>query len=304
MTDEIETLPPRDHNLPPALPRLIAEHDGDFGVEVTTYMQEQYKALPEIATALLEEARAIPKVIEDDATKGKVVSLIKRMRDHAKVLTGAHEKEKLAYRRGGEAIDQFCFGWIDKLARRAKTNNPGAADILNSRLTDYDNRLLEQERIRRQREADETARIAREAQEKAQREAAEAEEKRLAAERARTPVTTAAKQELAQQQEAVADQAKVEAVVATGRAEEAYVGTLARSADIMRTRSDDGILSTMAQETYSNIVDKDLLDKEKLWPFIKQADLEKALRQWAVSTDYRQTMPGAEVGRRNKSRVV
>jgi hypothetical protein len=295
--------PPRDHNNPPILPRLIAEEQNDFAPMTTAYMQEEHAKLPQIAEALLAEAREIPKVINDDETKSKVTSLIRRIRDAAKVFDDVHSREKMPYKRGGEAVDQFCFGWIDKLSRRSKTNNPGAADILLARLTDYDNRKLAEENERRRKEAEETARIAREAQEKADREAAAAEEARLAAERARKPETIEAKTEVAMQKEADASTARVEVVVATGRAEEAHVATLARPADIMRTRGDDGTLSTMGQEKYAEILDKDLLDKAALWPFIKQADLQKALRAWADSTDYRKEMPGASVGRRNKSLV-
>ncbi len=71
----------------------------------------------------------------------------------------------------------------------------------------------------------------------------------------------------------------------------------------MRTRGSDGTLATMGQEKYAEVTDRQLLDKEILWPFIPLADLEKALRAWAKNTDYRTPMAGAEVGRRNKSVV-
>lgn len=313
---ETAALAPIGHNNPP-LPQSIALVEGDFAIIVTDYLGAEHKKWPEAAAALLEEARQLPKEIPDDETKGKVASLIKRIRDTAKMLDGIHAKEKQPYKRGGEAVDQFFFGLIDKLARRAKTNNPGAADILNARLTDYDNRKLAEERARRDREAAETARLAREAQDRAEatrkdeeRKQREADEAAAAAERARNPERKdekiAAAQEVrqeAQQQGAVADQAKVDAEVVTARAQDAYHATLTSSADIMRTRIGEGTLATMGVEKYAEIINRDELDKAALWPFIPLADLEKALRGWARNTDYRQSMPGADVGRRNKSTV-
>jgi hypothetical protein len=289
-------------NFPP-LARSIAAEEGDFALVTTAFLEEEYAKQGPIVTALLDEARDVPKVIEDADTKAKVASIIKRMRDQAKLLAAAHSKEKQPYLRGGQAVDQFFFGLVDKLTRRAKTNNPGAADVLNNRLTDYDNRVLAAEQAKRQREADEAARLARLAQQKAAEEAAAAEAARLAAERARKPETVAEKTTVAVAQEQVADQAKVEAVVTTAQAHEAHIATLAKPADIMRTRGEDGTLSTMGTEKYAEIVDRTLLDKEKLWPYIKQDAIASALTQWSKFTDYNQQMPGAAIGRRNRSVV-
>lgn len=301
----------------PPLGRSISAEEGDFALVATAFLEEEYAKQGPIVAALLEEARAIPKVIEDEGTKSKVTSIIKRMRDQAKLLVAAHGKEKQPYLRGGQAADQFFFGLVDKLARRTKTNNPGAADVLNNRLTDYDNRVLEAERLRRQREADEAAARAREAQEKAAREAAaevrrllEAEEAAAAAERARNPERKEEKAAIAEtaqaavaEQAAKTDTAKVEAAATFAQAQEAHIATLAKPADIMRTRGEDGTLSTMGTEKYADILDRTLLDKEKLWPYIKPEALASALTQWARLTDYNQSMPGAAVGRRNKSVV-
>ena len=287
----------------PPLARSIAAEEGDFALVTTAFLEDEYAKQPQIVAALLEEARLIPKVIEDDETKGKVTSLIKRLRDTAKALTSFHEKEKQPYLRGGQAVDQYFFGLVDKCIRRAKNNNPGAADVLNARLTDYDNRVLAAEQARRQREADERARLAREAQEKADREAREAEEKRLAADRARKPEIVEQKAGAAKEQEARADEAKVDAVVLGARAEDAHIATLAAPADIMRTRGVDGTLSTMGTEKYAEIVDRAKLDAVALWPYLKLDAIQSALNQWARFTDFNKEMPGAAIGRRNKSVV-
>jgi hypothetical protein len=298
------------HNNPP-LARLIAAETVDFAIVTTAYLEDEYGKHKTIVTALLAEATALMrdpatgklKTIEDDATKGKVASLIKRMRDQAKALDALHSKEKTPYLRGGQAADQFFFGEIDKLDRRNRTAKPGASDVLNSSLTDYDNRLLAAEQARRDREAAEQRRIAQEALQKAQAEEAAAEEARLAAERARKPETQEAKGAVARAQEAVADAARVEAIVAGAKAEQTHMATFAKPADLMRTRGADGTLSTVGTEKYAEITDRTLLDIKMLAPYIKLEALESALTQWAKFTDYNTPMTGAAIGRRNRSSV-
>lgn len=289
-------------NFPP-LARSIAATEGDFAAVVTAFLEDEFGSRPKIVAALLDEARALPAVIEDDETKGKVASLIKRIRDEAKALDAIHGKEKTPYLRGGQAVDQFFFGLIDKLARRDKKNKNGAADVLGNRLTDYDTRILLAEQERRRKAEEEERRRAEAAQAEADRLAAEAEEARIAAERAKKPETVAAKEAVAEVREEASGAARVEATIATGRAEEAHIATLARPADIMRTRGEDGTLSTMATEPYAEVEDDAKLDIAKLWPFIALDAKEKALRAWAKTTGHNVQMAGARIGRRPKSVV-
>lgn len=286
------------------LPKLISEQE-NFAQTVTDYLNEEFKDSLAMVPELLNEARELPNPIDCDETKGKYTSLIKRIRDHAKNLDAFHEKEGTNYYRGKQAVDQLFFGPIDKLSRRVKTNKPGAADILNERLTAYDTKILAEKQAELQRQADEAARIAREAQEKAAREAAEAEAARLAAERARAPAKVEEKTAVASVKKQVAAVAAVEATIAAGHAEAATIATYAKPADLMRTRGDDGTLSSMATEPYAVLLPggENLLDKDKLWPFIPLAAKEQALRGWAKNVGYTQQMPGASVGRKPKSVV-
>lgn len=295
----------------PPLGKMISLQEGDFAAVTTIYLEDDYAKQPDIVQSLLDEASKLMRdpatgeiaPIPDDDTKGKVASLIKRMRDTAKALAAFHGKEKQPYFRGGQAVDQYFFGMIDKLARRDKKNRPGAADVLGQMLTDYDNRKLAEEQERRRLAAAEAARVEREAREKREREERAAEEARLAAERARKPETKAAKEEVAQVAEEHASAARVEETVAAQQAQAAAIDTYRKPADIMRTRGDDGTLSTMGTEKYAEITDRTLLDLAKLGPYIPLDGLQKALNAWAKATDYREEMPGAAVGRRNKSLV-
>lgn len=286
----------------PPLARNIALEE-NFAESVSAWLREDFAACPTETTALLEEARLLPNPIDSDDTKGRYTGLIKRLRDHAKKLGAFHEKEATPYMRGKQAVDQFFFGLIDKVARRDKKNNPGAADILAQRLTDYDTKLLLAEQERRRQEADRLAREEAARVQEATRLQIEAEAKRLLAERARKPEFVDSKTAAAREAEAQASAAAVDAAVASGRAEEAHISTLARPADIMRTRSSEGTLSTMAREAYAEIEDESLLDKSVLWPFISLEAKEKAVRAWAKTHGHSKQMPGARVGHRPKSVV-
>jgi hypothetical protein len=275
----------------------------DYAKEEVGRLQVDYHNNVVAVDALLIEAEDIPDVIPDAATKETVVDLIKRIRDEKARIEGLHVIEKQPHFRRGQGVDQFFFGLWDRLLKRDKKNNPGAGDTLLEKLTAYDVRILAEENERRCLAAEEAARVLAAKVAEENRLAAEAEAARLAAERARKPETTAAKEEVAIQAETVASAARVETAVAAAVAEDAYVATLARPADIMRTRTASGSLSTMGTEKYSEIEKQDLLDKNKLWPYISIAEKQKALNAWAKANNYAEPMAGAKIGSRPKSGV-
>ncbi len=275
----------------------------DYAARVTDALAADYAASAEAVAKLLDEARTAPTTVETDEQMGVLARLVKSFRDTTSRLEAFRVAEKEPHFRAGQAVDGWFFALIDKCARRDRKNKPGAADILQARIDDYQQRKLAAEQERRRLEAEKTAREAREkaaAEEKAQQEA---EAARLAAERARKPETAAAKEAAAAQAEQAASAAKVESAAAETKAEDAYVDTLARPADIVRTRVDEGPLVTMQRVGYAEIEDESKLDKDKLWPFIALDAKEKALRAWAKTTGHGQQMAGAKVGHRNKSAV-
>ena len=285
----------------PPLAKLISEQE-NFAQTVTDFLSDEFAETPVTCAELLEEALALPQ-ITDAETRAPYPGLIKRIRDEAKRLDSFHEKEKTPYMRGAQAVDQFFFGMIDRLSRRAKTNRPGAADVLNERLTAYDVKILEERRAEQRRIAEAAEREAREARENADREAREAEQKRLEAERARKPEIVEAKTQIADQQEVRAAVAAADAEHAMAKAESAHIDTLAKPADLMRDRGADGTLSTMGTEPYALVEDRTKLDYDLLAPYFTIADVEKAVRGWAKNTGYTVQMEGAKIGRRPKSVV-
>lgn len=275
----------------------------DFAKEEVERLAREYGHFLATTEELEQEAAAIELPIADNTVKGTVTSLIKRLRDTAKRVDGVREVEKQPHYRRSQGVDQFFFGMIDRLSRRDRKNRPGAADTLQEALTAYDTKLLLEEQERRRKIAEEEARRAAIARAEEERRLREAEEARLAAERARKPETQAAKEAVAGVKETEASAARIESTLAERAAEDAYVETLAKPADIMRTRGNDGTLSTMQTEGYAELVDKRLLDKDALWPFIKPDAIEQALRAYAKANDYRVEMAGAKIGRRPKSVV-
>ena len=289
-------------------PRAVAGNNEapDAAKEVTDRLAREYASISATVTELLDEARAAPKVINDEEQHEQAAKLIVRMRDVKKRLEALHDSEKQPYLRGGIGVDQFFFGLWDKLLRRKNTNKPGAVDILQDRVTNYlERKLAEERRLRAEAE-----RVAREAREKAEAEAREkarlAQEAIEAAARARSEAKKEEHRAEAAAQSAAAQSAAAAAAVAAQKAEDARVEQLVKPADIVRTRFEDGGMSTMGTEPYADIIDEEKLSStpgniEKLWRFIPLEQKAKALRAWAKNTGHTQQMEGASIGKRNKA---
>lgn len=293
----------------------------DFAKEESDRLRHDYAEIFRVSNELLEEYDTIPEVLASQQDKERCASLIKRMRDAAKRLTGFHELEKMPHYRRGQAVDQTFFGEIDKLAKRDRKANDGAADTLNNRLTDYDVKELARETARRRqaaldarKEADWVLAGAEHAQREADAARKRQEEAEAGAARARKPETVAARQMEVAQAKVQVDKAQnvaferiAESAVAERQADQAYVDTMARPADVMRQRLGDGTLSGMGTEKFAEIISKADLDLEALRPHLTMEMLEKAVRGYANSHSYSNDasvqIKGARFGKRAKSRV-
>lgn len=274
----------------------------EYARRITEQMQRDYKSYFDNITALLDTARQQPTKVDSDATATAVGLVIKNIREADRQGEAYRVAEKEPHKAAADAIDAIFFAAREKLARRNSRDRslkPGAADILQARVDEYLERKRVEEENRRQREAQEAARVAREAQEKALRDAREAEELAQAAARARKPENVAARTEEAAKAAEIADAASVEAAIATEQAQDARLATMAKPADMSRTRG-FGVLLTQARESYAIMVDRTKLDWSKLAPFFTDAEVEKALRAWAKITNHVQNMDGAEIGFRRK----
>lgn len=275
----------------------------DYAQRVTEQMASEYGALSDGVIGLLNEAREKPTEVGDDATALDIGSLIKRLKDADARAEAYRVAEAEPFLRGKNAVDQFFFAIRDKLGRRNKNDRsakPGAIDILQARISTYLERKRIEEEAKRRREAEEQARIAREKAAEEARAAEAAEVARQAAERARAPAKVEEKAAIAELAEERAAIASAEATIAAQQAQEAHIATLAKPAEMARTRGDDGVLLTLAKESYAIMVDRSKLDMAKLAPFLTDGEVEKALRGWAKNTGYAVPMDGAEIGRKNK----
>lgn len=273
-----------------------------YAQRVTEQMARDYEALSQNVEALLDRAREQPKEVTSDEEATAMGLVVKEIREADKRAEAYRTAEKEPHRLSAEAVDAFFFALREKLARRNprdRTQKPGAADVLQGRIDRY----LEQKRVEEEnRRREEAARLRREAEE-AERKRLEAarlqQEAEEAARRARKPENVEArKQEVAQAAQATSE-AAVEAEVAKSAAVDAHLSTLAKPAELSRTRG-SGVLLTEARQPYAEVVDRTKLDKEKLWVFFTDAEIEKALRGWARTTGHNQQMDGAEIGHRAK----
>lgn len=279
----------------------------DYAKQVTDRIASEYVGLTNTLGDLLAEIPKLPEKVTSDADALMVGALIKRLRDLDSRVEGVRTLEKEPYLRGGNAVDSFFNALRDKIAKRNRTDRKaqnGAADTLQDRINEFQNWKIAQEQARLRAEQDAARRAAEAAQAAAAAEARKAEEARQAAERARKPDTTAAKAALAAAAEQEAERTRISAQHEADRAEEARLAALARPADIARVRGNaeagGGVTLTVAQEPYAVVADRTKLDWTLIAPFFTDAEVDKALRQWAKTTGHRVKMPGAEIGFRNK----
>jgi hypothetical protein len=275
----------------------------DMAARVTAELDRDYAELDRNVEVLLERTRLLPEVIEDEATALRVGADIKELKDTDARVEAFRVAEKEPYLRAGNAVDAKFHALRDKIARRSRQGRPGMLDLLQGRVNAWLDRRRAQEEAERRARAQEEARRAAEA---ARREA----EARKAADEAREREARSRKPEKAAAAAAAAEQAAAlaaaEAAAAAERAEAARIATLARPADMVRTRGDNGVLLTQAREGFAILVDRMQITADglaRLLPYISDAELEKAARGYGRTTGYSQPLSGFEVGMRAKGVV-
>jgi hypothetical protein len=267
----------------------------DYAAEVVSRLSKDYAELMNSVATTLASLRSLPKTIDDEAVLDQYATVIRDARDLNKRLDSYHDSEKTPYLRAGQGVDQFFFGQMEKLARRKKTDPAGGLDIADARVDDYMQRKLAAERAERARiEAEERAKAdaIRKQQEEAARAAAEAVAK---AARARNAETIAAHKAEAERQAAIAEEARQRQALADQQAEDARIDTIAKPADMTRTRLDSGAMATMGEVPVVQIDDVTALDKAVLWPFLKDEHILMALKAWAKTKSHKTPMAGATI---------
>jgi hypothetical protein len=275
----------------------------DYAGEVIKRLNKDYAQYLVSVASVLAKMKALPKQIDNESQLSEYGTVMAEAREVRKRGEAYHESEKAPYLGGGRGVDSFFFAQIGKLGRRKEGETAGGIDICQARVDAYMQRLLEIEQAKRAAEAREAARKLEEEQRRVAEERRKAEEAAAAAARARKPENIEAHREAALEHAEEAAKAEFRADRAAEIAEDARIDTLAKPADMVRTRLAGGQLATMAQQPVVQILDASKLDKEMLWPFIKEEHLLMALKAWAKTKDYKTQMAGALIDKRNKGQI-
>lgn len=196
-----------------------------------------------IAT-LASRATALPKDIRSDEQKGAAGDVAKAARALYREVEATRDKLKRPYFEAGKTVDTSFAAPKERLDQMAKR--------IEDRASAYDREQLAAKR----RAAEEEARRAREE------------------ERRRADLAEAAAQAGRQ---AHAAQHLVKADAAAEQAAQADTQAAANSTDLTRVRSASGTVSSASTKWKGDLVDRAVLDLERLRPYFALADLQKAL---------------------------
>ena len=237
------------------------------------YLDEQYADELQRANDLTEALGRMPDAVDDDDGAGKAADFIKQITACVKHLETARKSEKEPYLEGGRMVDAAFAKHKDGL--------DGVKKEVNRRLTVYLRAKEEAERAAREK----AEREAREVAAKAARAAAEAE----AAIREEEDLANAVELERAAKQ-AAAD------------AEKARKESVAKSADMSRTRGDYGGVTSLVERWEFADLDRHELDLEALRHHLPSDALEKAVRSFIKAGG--RELAGVHIFLDKKSRVA
>ncbi len=290
-------------NTPASNPRekIGGNQEVDHAQIVIDRLALDYAELQRSLADALDQARALPSEVNDEDAQSEYARVIKNLRDLDARVEALRVSEKEPYLRGGNAVDSFFKVMRSKLFRQNKNDKAGAADVLQARVNDYVQRKAAEERRKRDEEAAraraEEERLRRERQEE-ERKQREAEEKAARARKAQNE--EAARQAAAEAEEAAA-RLRAQEQAARDARRQAEADAAAKTADLVRTRTDSGHTVTAKQVPYVEITDSMKLDVVALWPFVKDDAKLAALKQWARTTGHKKQMDGAIIEMRDEA---
>jgi flagellar biosynthesis GTPase FlhF len=227
-------------NSAPSDIEILRERLVDNNAALLTRRDELLAALPRI-----------PETIGDDETCGKVADMVKLFTACAKTAEGARIAAKEPFLQSERAVDGF-FKQISEPLLKAKV-------AIEARLTAYQRVKAAEERRRReaeeQRQREEAARLAREAQERAEQ---------MRSQQDLEEAVTAG--ELAQQAAADAERAAKAAVV--------------KPAELSRSRGEFGAVASLRTFMDFRNLDRETIDLAPLRPHLALDAIDKAVRSF------------------------
>lgn len=262
------------HNQPPNWAKIV-----------TDAMALQYADLLTTAASLLADAKKLPTEVttpkDSETVSASVVMMRKRMEEAEK----SRVAEKREYLEKERAVDGFFNSIIARLEK--------GSDILHARVHNYNEKRRIAEETKRRQEFEAAQATERAAAHKLVEERRLADEAAAAASRARKPENIDAHKQVAEQHTDNAESARVDTLMATAAADEARIATMQKPAEMVRERFDSGIINTMAQVGYVEVLDRDKLDMNKLRPYFKEAEILRAVTMYAKATGHKTPMAGA-----------
>ena len=239
------------------------------------------KYIPQLSRMkeLLDAFDKAPLEAETEEIAGKYATFIKQINVAVKESEELRVAEKAPYAESGKAVDVF-FKMISEPLKDIK-------EKLNGRLSKYQKKKAEEEKKRRIAEEAK----AREAAEMAARAAALAQAKAAEAEAA---AKDEADIDMAIATENAAREAAEAATEAAEAADKAEAKAEAGHADMGRVRSGSGVTAAAKKSFTGKIVDLPNLDLEALRPYLRYAELERAVKEYAKKTNG-QPLKGAEI---------
>lgn len=217
-----------------------------------------------IADDLVAQSATIPAVIESQEDHDKAAEIVSAITKHAKVVEAARNGDKAPPLEAGRKIDGYYAGLATPMENAKKPLSRKIGDYLHKKAED-ERRAREAEEARKRAEADE-----------ARRKAAELEQQ----------ATTNQSLRVAVEADQMATRAEAQAAKATKAAE-------AKPADLARTRTATGTLSTLKREWVTEIVDVDKIDLNALRGYFTRDEIEKAVRG-AFKADHTREIAGAK----------
>lgn len=296
----------------------------DYAKLTTERLESDYAKVKAALEELKGDEDSLPAEITDDAAALAAGAIIKRARTLYMQMEEDRKLEVEPSLRIQNACNAFFKGLRKLLQpeeKRERFTSPGLIDRIQAKIDAHQNRKEAAERERLRLEAEERRKAAeaeaerlREEQRKAAEAARAAEEARLAAERARNADRKAEKAAEAErlakeasQRTAAVDAAQVATDAAIEKAQDARIATLAPTKEIVRTQGTTqagaGVTLTKATEKYAILIDRAELTtdaKLALFDLFTDAEVEKAVRAYAVQTRYQAQLPGCSIGTRQK----
>ena len=295
----------------------------DYAKEEAARLAKEYQGLQQTLEALAEQAKKSPPIDSDEIALEKG-GIIKRFRDLYSRLDNTRVVEVEPNLRRMNAANAF-FNGLKKIIqpedKKERRSSPGYIDRLQAEIDVWQEQKEARQRARLEAIRIEAERQARLAAEKLEAEKAEAKrledeavERQREAERARAPAQVEKKTEVAEEASKAAGQAHgavhgaaVAVEQTSAKAEEAYISTLAKSADLVRTRGvteqGGGVTLTTTTTTTAELIDRKLItdaDKVKLFAYLSDNEIEKAIRAFARATQYAEPMAGTSISKGKK----